>query len=170
MNDAPEPQRNHRVPPGAAARPARGVATLARDLSDFLVEFSIVLHKRAMYPTGHPHLEERHRPLRPVVSSPCSSTASGSSIGVARHQLIIGGVATEARNALLSDLARRLHRQRVASLRFERGVTRWKSTSCSRGLTREPGEDTASAGVQLERDRRRGSTSRFRHPSSAGCS
>ena len=37
---------------------ARSVATLSRDLADFLVEFSIVLHKRAMYPLGHPHLQE----------------------------------------------------------------------------------------------------------------
>ena len=41
-----------------ALAPGARVATLARDLSDFLVEFSIVLHKRALYPHGHPHLQE----------------------------------------------------------------------------------------------------------------
>ena len=37
---------------------ARSFTTLSRDLADFLVEFSIVLHKRALYPHGHPHLQE----------------------------------------------------------------------------------------------------------------
>ena len=32
-------------------------ATLSRSLADFLVEFSIVLHKRSLYPPGHPFLE-----------------------------------------------------------------------------------------------------------------
>ena len=29
-------------------------ATLSRELSDFLIEFSIGLHKNAIYPSGHP--------------------------------------------------------------------------------------------------------------------
>ena len=29
-------------------------ATLSRELSDFLIEFSIGLHKNAIYPAGHP--------------------------------------------------------------------------------------------------------------------
>ena len=44
-----------------APRPARDKhgpdAALSRELADFLVEFSIVLHKRAMYPAGHPFLQ-----------------------------------------------------------------------------------------------------------------
>jgi hypothetical protein len=34
----------------------------------------------------------------------------------------VAGVATDPRNALLSDLARRLHRHRIATARFERGI------------------------------------------------
>src|ERR1041385_5783678 len=33
-----------------------GTQVLSRDLSTFLVEFSIALHKNQMYPPGHPHL------------------------------------------------------------------------------------------------------------------
>ena len=32
-------------------------ATLSRDLTDFLIELSIGLHKNAIYPPGHPRLE-----------------------------------------------------------------------------------------------------------------
>ena len=32
-------------------------ATLNRDLADFLIEFSIGLHKNAIYPPGHPLLD-----------------------------------------------------------------------------------------------------------------
>jgi len=144
VNDTPEPQETAGSSPAAAARPAAGVATLARDLSDFLVEFSIVLHKRTMYPAGHPHLEEGtsrfvHR-LDQLLQR-----REWLIIGVARHQLIIGGVATEPRNALLSDLARRLHRQLVASLRFERGVTQEEVDQLLGGLTTDPDDTTRPA-------------------------
>jgi hypothetical protein len=91
-------------------------------LADFLVEFSIVLHKRAMYPVGHPHLQEST--ARFVSRLESLLTARDSlAIGVARHQLIVAGTATDPRNALLSDLARRLHRHRIATVRFERDVS-----------------------------------------------
>ncbi|MEZ0335868.1 MAG: hypothetical protein ACAI18_17890 [Gemmatimonadales bacterium] len=150
MNHSPEPQEIAGSSPAAAARPAAGVATLARDLSDFLVEFSIVLHKRTMYPAGHPHLEEGtsrfvHR-LDQLLER-----REWLIIGVARHQLIIGGVATEPRNALLSDLARRLHRQRVASLRFERGVAQEEVDQLLGGLTTDPDDTTRPLGLDVER-------------------
>jgi hypothetical protein len=91
-------------------------------LADFLVEFSIVLHKRAMYPLGHPHLQDSTARFVDRLESLVASRDS-LAIGIARHQLIVAGVATDPRNALLSDLARRLHRHRVATLRLDRGVT-----------------------------------------------
>ncbi len=134
----------------AAVRATAGVATLARDLSDFLVEFSIVLHKRTMYPPGHPHLEEGtsrfvHR-LDLLLGR-----REWLIIGVARHQLIIAGVATEPRNALLSDLARRLHRQRIATLRFERGVTAQEVNDLLGGLTVDPSDAVRPLGLNTER-------------------
>lgn len=101
---------------------ARAVATLSRDLADFLVEFSIVLHKRAMYPVGHPHLQESTARFVGRLESLLAARDS-LAIGVARHQLIVAGTATDPRNALLSDLARRLHRHRIATVRFERDVS-----------------------------------------------
>src|SRR5690242_4029422 len=101
---------------------ARSVATLSRDLADFLVEFSIVLHKRAMYPLGHPHLQDSTARFVGRLESLLSARDS-LAIGVARHQLIVAGTATDPRNALLSDLARRLHRHRIATVRFDRDVS-----------------------------------------------
>jgi hypothetical protein len=116
---------------------ARSVATLSRDLADFLVEFSIVLHKRAMYPVGHPHLQDstaRFVDRLEFLLAPRDALA----IGVARHQLIVAGTATDPRNALLSDLARRLHRHRIATVRFERGVALEEIDQLLAGLAADP--------------------------------
>lgn len=135
------------VPPQAAS--GRAVAALARELADFLVEFSIVLHKRAMYPPGHPHLQDSAErfvnrlesllDLREVVT-----------IGVAHHQLIIGGVATDPRNALLSDLARRLHRHRVATARFSRGVSLFEIDELLGALSADPQGGAGPLGLRPE--------------------
>jgi hypothetical protein len=42
-------------PSSPGAKP--GVATLSRELADFLVELSITLNKHAIYPQSHPHLD-----------------------------------------------------------------------------------------------------------------
>ena len=67
---------------------ARSVATLSRDLADFLVEFSIVLHKRAMYPLGHPHLQESTERFVNRLES-LLAPRDTLAIGIARHQLIV---------------------------------------------------------------------------------
>ena len=143
-------QDNPILGPTGAPLPPVGVATLARDLADFLVEFSIVLHKRAMYPHGHPHLQESAERFVGRLKS-LLERREGLVIGVARHQLIIGGVATDPRNALLSDLARRLHRQRIASIRFQRGVTLEEIDELLGSLSGEQGEGTGPLGLRLER-------------------
>ena len=109
------------TPPPPQSATAPSVAMLSRELADFLVEFSIVLHKRAMYPLGHPHLQESASRFVDRVET-LLRLRETLTVGVARHQLILGGVATDPRNALLSDLARRLHRHRIATVRFERGI------------------------------------------------
>ena len=89
-------------------------------------------------------------------------------IGVARHQLIVAGVATDPRNALLSDLARRLHRHRVATIRFEAGLGLQEIDELLGGLAGDPRADgsamacgpTWAAG---------GPISAFSRPSSTGC-
>jgi len=98
-----------------------GRATLSRELSEFLIELSIALHRHAMYPEGHPSLEPaasgviRRADLlfvdRPTIS-----------LGVARNQLVIEGVATDPKHPVLRELAGRLHRHHLGAVTFSRGV------------------------------------------------
>jgi hypothetical protein len=100
----------------------RRTAALSREMADFLVEFSIVLNKRSMYPAGHPQLhaaaERFARRLNVLLGS-----RESISLGVARYRLVIEKVTTDPNNALLRELAHRLHRHRVASVQFSRGVS-----------------------------------------------
>lgn len=106
--------------PTAAAR-TEPKAALSRELSEFLIELSIGVHRYAMYPPGHPSLD-------PVVENIISRLADlfvdrrTLSIGVARRQLVIEGVATDPKHPVLSDLARRLHAHQIGALLLEYGA------------------------------------------------
>ena len=124
-----------RAPAPPIAEPPRGVtqaspptptpkaerAALSRELSELLVELSIAVHRFAMYPPGHPS-------LGPAVENVVGRLADvlvereGLAIGVAQRQLVIEGVATDARHPVLGDLARRLHHHQVGAVSFRRGV------------------------------------------------
>ena len=71
-------------------------AVLSRELSEFLIELSIAVHRYAMYPPGHPS-------LRPAVENAVGRLGEifmdrrTVSIGVANRQLVIEGVATDPR-------------------------------------------------------------------------
>jgi hypothetical protein len=110
------------VEPAATSKAKSRRATLARELADFLIEFSIVLHKRSMYPAGHPHLHESaDRFVRRM--NLLLDTRDSVTLGVARHRLVIENVTTDVDNALLRDLAHRLHRHRIGSVHLTRGAT-----------------------------------------------
>ena len=98
----------------------RAVA-LSQELSEFLIELSIALHRHGMYPQGHPSL----LPAELSVISRLNSLVvqRGSlSLGVARRQLIIEGVATDPKHPVLQELAGRLHRHHIGAVRFESGA------------------------------------------------
>jgi hypothetical protein len=96
-------------------------AALSKELSDFLLELSIALHKNAIYPAGHPLLENTSSELCRRVETLLKERDS-LSLGVARHQLIIEGVATDDTNPVLRDLALRLHKHHLGAVKFTRGV------------------------------------------------
>src|SRR5574342_272788 len=108
------------VAPGAAA-PAPERAALSRELSEFLIELSIALHKHAMYPLGHPS-------LGPAVGrivrrgEALLQDRPSLSLGVARDQLIIEGVATDPKHPVLGELAGRLHRHHLGAVTFYPGL------------------------------------------------
>jgi len=112
--------------PGASSQPAPRAATTARaalprDLSDFLIELSIALHKHAMYPGGHPTLAPSSNGVARRLETLLAERGT-LSLGVAREQLVIEGVATDPKHPVLKDLAERLHRHHLGALAFARGV------------------------------------------------
>ena len=96
-------------------------AARSRELSDFLIEFSIGLHKNAIYPAGHPLLEKTTAELQRRVSV-LLKERQALSLGVARDQLIVEGLATDEGNPVLRELAGRLHRHHLGAVKFTVGV------------------------------------------------
>lgn len=95
--------------------------TLPRDLADFLIEFSIGINKYAMYPGGHPSLRPAAERVVNRLQTLMVERAS-LSLGVARRQLVIEGIATDPKNPVLGDLAGRLHRHELGAITFRRGL------------------------------------------------
>src|SRR5437762_3208072 len=81
-------------------------ATLSRDLADFLIELSIALHKHAMYPEGHPSLAPAAAGVTRRAGLLLEDRAT-LSLGVARQQLVIEGVATDPKHPVLAELGAR---------------------------------------------------------------
>ena len=113
--------------PGSApaASPAPGSAgetkLLSRELATFLVEFSIALHKNQIYPAGHPLLDTSVAGFTERLHELLEARAT-LSLGVARHQLVIEGVATDPNNPLLRELALKLHRHHLGAIKFTQGL------------------------------------------------
>src|SRR3989449_10629793 len=95
-------------------------ATLSRDLADFLIELSIALHKHAMYPEGHPSLAPAVAGLTRRAALLLEDRAT-ISLGVARKQLVIEGVATGPKHPVLRGLAGGRPRHPLGALTSRRG-------------------------------------------------
>src|SRR2546430_8824502 len=96
-------------------------ATLSGDLADFLIELSIALHKHAMYPEGHPSLAPAVAGVTPRAALLLEDRAT-ISLGVARNQLVIEGVATDPKHPVLRELAGRPHPPHPGAHTFRRGL------------------------------------------------
>ncbi len=96
--------------------------TLSRELSVFLVQFSVGLSKAATYPANHPVVKEATESAYTQLLA-LLSERDMVAMGVARNQLIVEGAATDPHSAVLAELAERLHRHQVAAIRFQAGVT-----------------------------------------------
>lgn len=122
--------------------------TLSRDLADFLVEFSIVLHKRSMYPPGHPHIQSSAVRFADRMTALLEHRESVT-LGVARHRLVIESATTDPNNALLRELAHRLHRHRIASVQLIRGATLSEVESVLTTLSEDPQRGAGPIGRRL---------------------
>ena len=123
--------------------------TLSRKLADFLVEFSIALHKRSIYPAGHPYLRSSADRFADRVATLLESRES-ITIGVARDRLVIETATTDPANALLRDLSHRLHRHQLASISFSRGASLTEIDELLAALSRDPERDAGPLGRRLE--------------------
>ena len=144
------PAAEESKPTESTGRPATPISALSRELADFLVEFSIVLHKRSMYPPGHPHLQDSAtrfvRRLNALLD-----VRDAVTLGVARHRLLIESVTTDPKNALLRDLAHRLHRHRIASIQLTRGATTLEIEGLLDALSSDPQRGEGPVGKRLDR-------------------
>jgi hypothetical protein len=121
------------VPPGSRASPPR-------DFIEFLVELSVALHKHAMYPEGHPSLA----PITEAIARHADRLLGDRDLiafGVARHQLIIDGLATEAQHPVLRRLADGLHRHHLGAVSVLRGLQAAEVSLALRALSAEPDRD-----------------------------
>ena len=129
----------------SVSSPERGA--LPRELIDFLIELSIALQKFAIYPTGHPMLatevERLERRLRPLLES-----RETLSLGVARNQLVIEGVATEESHAVLRELAERLHHHHLGAVKITRQVSSAELRDFLITVGIEHGKDATPLGLQ----------------------
>jgi hypothetical protein len=137
------------APSAPAPRPA--VATLSRELADFLVELSITLNKHAIYPESHPLLHGAVDGVANRLGTLFVGDRESLSIGVARRQLIIEGVATDPLNAVLKELAQRLHEHHVGAVKFIRGLGREELGNALAALAIDPVRSATPIGLDLER-------------------
>lgn len=129
-------------------------ASLSRELRDFLIRFSIALHRFGMYPEGHPSLAPTVEQVVGLLADLLFAKPT-LSLGVARTQLVIEGMATDPKHPVLMELATRLHRHHLGALAFERGVTPDELQEFLRLIAQDPDRGTGPAGLDPEfRERR----------------
>ena len=127
--------------------------TLARDLSDLLVELSLALGHQTAYPEGHPMLAAASERLTHALVG-VLARRSTLTLGIARRQFVIDGVATDPGNGLLGNLAQRFHRHRIAAMRFDRGITQDDVASLLAALGTDARRDPGPLGLRPEELRR----------------
>lgn len=115
-----------------------------RDLSAFLVQLSIAIHKSATYPPGHPlaaaAVDVALKSLTELLRQ-----RTVLSLGVARTQIIIDGEGTDPGHPVLRELAQRLYRCQLGGLTLSLGVEAEELTAVLRAVTGEPDALAAAA-------------------------
>jgi hypothetical protein len=92
-----------------------------RDLTAFLVQLSIALHKSAAYPPRHQLAVGAVTGALDALSERLRQRAS-LALGITRSQILLDGVGTDAAHPVLRELAHRLYRREIGGIEFSRGV------------------------------------------------
>ena len=109
---------------------------LTPEISHFLIQLSIALHKTVTYPAAHPALEAAVQSLT-IRMSAVLAERDFVGIGVARDRLVVEGGTTDPTNAVLRSLAEALHRHQIGAVRFDRGVSAAEVSSLLTALAEE---------------------------------
>lgn len=123
---------------------------LPQELTEFLLEFALALQRHGMYPGGHPSLDAAVEALsrrlatllrdRPVLS-----------LGIARRQLVVEGVATDSRHPVLRVFSERLHRHRLGAVALRRGIGASELHSFLHAVASDPDREGAVGQTYGER-------------------
>jgi hypothetical protein len=122
---------------------------LSREISVFLVQFSIALHNISTYPPGHPMLESAVDAVMGRLL-PLLAQNPRLSLGVAKMQLLVEGAATDPDNAVLRDLAQRLHRHQIGALQYSEGVAHDEMADLLERLSADPVYQGEPLGLSTE--------------------
>ncbi|MFN8667893.1 MAG: hypothetical protein U0164_12020 [Gemmatimonadaceae bacterium] len=96
---------------------------LPPELREFAQELAVAVHKRGIYPAGHPMQQGAVEGVLDRLTGLLASRPE-LSIGVGRSHLILDGVSTDPHNPLMSELAERLHDHLLGGVRIIAGVSR----------------------------------------------
>src|SRR5687768_16643651 len=99
-----------------------------------------------MYPAGHPSQEKSAEGVVQRLHALLAERPSVS-IGVARRQLVIEGVATDPKHPVLRSLAEKFHKQHVGAVVFERGVSPAEVADMMRTVALEAEKDDRPLGL-----------------------
>ena len=110
---------------------------MSREFSEFLIELSVAIHQHGMYPPGHPSLDPAVKQVTDRVKYLLRERGT-LSIGAARDQLVIEGVATDVNNPILRELAGRLRRHHLGAISFHQGVSKHEVLQFLNLLAEEP--------------------------------
>jgi hypothetical protein len=130
-----------------------GRVALARDIADLLMEFSLALGHQSAYPQDHPMLRSAAERLSQTLGAILSGRET-LTLGIAKRQFIIDGVATDPQSDFLAKLAQRFHRHRIAAMRVDRGITQEELSVLLRRLSADPRREPGPLGLQSDEVRR----------------
>ncbi len=113
-----------------------GQPVLPREISEFLQDFSLAVHRFAMYPPGHVSLERAVESMLARLNGLFQERPQ-LSVGATPTRLVVDSLTTSERNPVLTDLAQRIHGHQIAAVVFHPGVTLDEVTGLLEALTRD---------------------------------